>query len=109
MFIENVDEPTSKQTEFLLKSISDRLSGREDCKKVNYIVKIDHNGVSMTPLIYVFKDRYNRKDSDKLDIVSFVHKYKMKGARLDGFVFGTYEYQLLPDGKRRRWRKLHEN
>lgn len=106
MLIENIDEPRSHQTEFLLKAISTRLSGREDCKNVNYRVKINHNGVTMEPLVYVYKNRYSRKETDRLDIISFVHQYRMKGALLSGFVFGTYEYQSTVDGKKRRWRKI---
>lgn len=107
MFLENVDEPMGKQTEFLLKSISSRLSGREDCRGVKYKVTIDHNGVTMDPLIYVYKNRYSRKEVDKLDIVSFVHQYRMRGALLSNFVFGTYEYELSSEGKKRRWRKIN--
>lgn len=108
MILENVDEPTSHQTEFLLKSIAERLSGREDCKKVPFRVIIDHNGVRMNPIIMVYRNRYNRKETDKMDIVSFVHQYKMQSAKLTGFVFGIYEYQLSPDGRRRKWRKIDE-
>lgn len=107
MIIENLDEPKAGQTEFLLKSIASRLSGREDCQKVRYRVYIDHNGVRMDPLIKVFPNRYRRKETDKIDIVSFIHQHRMKGALLSGFVFGTYEYQLSIDGKRRKWRKVN--
>ena len=103
---DNISEPIGQQTEFLLKSIATRLAGREDCKKVKYIVIIDHNGVRMDPLIYVYPNRYKRKDSDKIDIVSFVHQYKMHGALLTDFVFGVYEYELAYEGKRRKWRKI---
>lgn len=106
MLLENIDEPQGKQTEFLLKSISTRLSGRDDCKHLTYKVKINHNGVTMEPLIYVYKNRYARKETDRLDIVSFVHQYKMKGALLSNFVFGTYEYKLVPEGKKRKWSKI---
>lgn len=106
MLLENIDEPQGKQTEFLLKAISTRLSGREDCRNLTYRIKIDHNGVTMEPLIYVYKDRYSRKETDRLDIVSFIHQYKMKGAKLSGFVFGTYEYLSTSDNKRRKWRKV---
>ena len=107
MLIEDLNEPTSKQTEFLLKSVSDRLSGRDDCRKVPYTIKIDHNGVTMDPLIYVYPDKHKRKETDRLDIVSFVHRYKMRGAQLSGFVFGTYRYDLSIDGKKRKWRKVN--
>lgn len=106
MLIEGVNEPIGRQTEYLLKSISNRLSGRSDCRHVNYIVTIDHNGVRMNPLFYVYKNRYTRKETDKMDVVTFVHKYRMNNALLSDFVFGTYEYQLSADGKRRRWRKI---
>lgn len=106
MSIDNLDEPKGQQTEFLLKSISARLSGREDCKKVTYKVTIDYSGVSMFPVVLVWPNRYMRKESDKLDIVSWVHLYRMPNALLSGFVFGTYEYQLSAEGKQRRWRKV---
>ena len=95
----------AKQTELLLKHISQRLSGRDDCKKITYEVIIDDNGVSMCPLFKVYRDRYHRKEQDKTDIISYVHNYRMPDVRLDEFVKGTYEYQLSNDGKYRRWRK----
>ena len=104
--IENFDEPKGQQTEFLLKTIASRLSGREDCKKVCYRVTIDHKGVTMVPNIKVFPNRYHRKESDLIDVVSFVHHYKMSNALLSDFVFGVYEYQLSVDGRKRRWRKI---
>lgn len=104
--IDNFLGPKGSQTEFLLKSISSRLSGREDCKNVTYRVTIDHCGVKMEPLINVFPNRYNRKESDKLDVVSYIHIYKMHNALLSDFVFGTYEYQFSVDHKQRKWRKV---
>lgn len=106
MVISDLGEPTGQQTEYLLKSIANRLSGRDDCKKTCYRVTIDHSGVRMSPYIEVFPNRYTRKESDKIDIVSWVHLYKMNNARLSDFVFGTYEYQLSVDGKKRKWRKI---
>ena len=106
---DNISEPVSKQTEFLLKTIASRLASREDCRQVAYRVTIDHNGVRMNPLIYVYPNRYKRTEQDKIDIVSFVHQYKMHNAKLSGFVFGTYEYQLSANEKRRRWVKIEGN
>ena len=102
---DNISEPLGQQTEFLLKAVANRLSGREDCRKVCYRVIIDHNGVRMNPLIYVWPNRYRRREEDKLDIISYIHKYKMPNAELTGFVFGVYEYELSYDGRRRKWRK----
>lgn len=104
--IGNLDEPKGQQTEFLLKSIADRLAAREDCRKVCYRVTINHDGVVMTPHIEVFPNRYHRREADKIDVVSYVHTYKMPNALLSDFVFGTYEYQLSVDGRRRKWRKV---
>lgn len=106
--IENLSEPRGQQTEYLLKAISARLSGREDAKKVVYRVKIDHSGVRMNPSFQVYPNRYMRKESDKIDVVSWVHAYKMNGSLLSEFVFGTYEYQLSAEGKQRRWRRIDE-
>lgn len=106
MNVLSVNGPSSKQTEFLLKTISTRLSGREDCKKINYKITIDHNGISMFPIVEVFPNRYMKKETDKLDVISWVHLYKMPSALLSDFVFGTYEYQLSAEGKQRRWRKI---
>ena len=106
MLIDKMSEPKGKQTEYLLKCISTRLSGREDCRNVTYKVTIDYKGVYMEPLVYVYKNRYMRKETDRLDIISFVHQYRMKGALLSNFVFGTYEYQSMPDSNRRKWRKV---
>ena len=98
----------AKKTEDLLKYISSRLSGRDDCKKINYKVTISNTRITMEPLIYVYPNRYNRKETDKIDIVTFVLIYKMPHIMLDDFVTGRYEYQLSADGKNRRWRKLDE-
>ena len=103
---DKVPEPISKQTEFLLKSISSRLAGRDNCRNVTYRVIIDHNGVRMSPLVYVFPNRYKRRESDKKEIIQFIHENKMNGSMLSGFVFGTYEYRPSYDNKRRKWVKL---
>lgn len=98
----------AKPTEYLLKCIAQRLAGREDCKKISYCVDINASGIHMNPIVKVFPNRYRRKETDKMDIISFVHQYKMQGVGLDEFVFGSYEYQLSADGKKRRWRKINE-
>jgi hypothetical protein len=60
----------------------------------------------MNPLIYVFPNRYRRQDVDKMDIVSYIHQYKMSNALLSQFVFGIYEYQPVYAGGKRKWRKV---
>lgn len=98
---------SAKQTEELLKHISSRLSGRDDCKKLNYKVVISEQGIHMEPIVYVYPNRYKRKETDKIDIISFIHN-QMSNVKLDELVFGRYEYQLSIDGKNRRWRKTGE-
>lgn len=97
---------SGKKTEDLLKNISSRLSGREDCKKLNYRVVISDNYVEMDPLVWVYPDRYHRKETDKLGVVEFVRHNVMNDVSATEFVPGCYEYQLSADGKNRRWRKL---
>lgn len=106
--LDNVDEPRGKQTELLLKCISGRLSGRQDCRDVNYKVKINNSNIMMEPLIYVYKNRYQRKEIDRLDIISYVCKYKFNSNSeiFTNLVPGTYIYESTLDNKKRRWRKL---
>ena len=98
----------AKPTEDLLKSISQRLAGREDCKKIVYQISIDKDGIHMYPIVNVFPNRYNRKEVDKIDVITYVHEYRLPELKLDELVFGRYEYQLSSDGKKRRWRKVDE-
>lgn len=113
-------------TENLLKAISERLSGRDDCKKIEYMAMVmpvkQNDAVYYTicfyPDIMVYPDRYHKKKTDLLPIVQYVaHKhfsdilYKQEGALgptcfvENSLVTGTYKYKLSADGKRRRWIK----
>lgn len=92
-----------KYTEDFLKLIAYRLAGREDLKHVEYEVTILESGhVIMNPLVRVFPDRYRRKESDKVDIISFILTF-MVCAR--DFVPGQYIYKNSTNGKRRKWIK----
>ena len=101
-----------KLTELLLKSISQRLSGREDCKDMTYDVKIDNIGIHMYPIIYVYPNCHRRKESDKIDVLTFILATKFQDVVLTGmhdqFVQGTYRYSLVDTEKKRRWRKINE-
>ncbi len=96
----------SKVTQDLLKGISDRLSGRTDCANLTYTVDISVKGVAMTPLIYVYPDKHRRMPSDKLDIISYVHRYKFQDIMLDQLEFGTYIYATNEYSKKRRWMRV---
>lgn len=101
-----------KLTESLLKSISQRLSSRDDCKDLTYTVKIDSQGIHMYPVIYVYPNRHQRKESDKMDILSFIMATKFQKiiltGSLDQFVLGVYKYGLIDSEKKRKWRKVDE-
>lgn len=92
----------SEQTQKLLAAISDRLSSRQDCMLLEYTVTIDYRGVTMQPLVTVFPDIHHRQESDRIDIISFIHRYRMQDATLDQFEFGVYRYEHYTS-KKRRW------
>ena len=99
-----LEDPRIKNTERFLQLISYRLSGRNDLRHVEYEVTISSkNAVTMHPLIYVYPNRYNRKESDKVDIVSYILTM-MVTAR--DFVPGKYIYKCSADNKKRKWIKL---
>lgn len=88
--------------EFLNK-VSRRLSGRDDCKGVEFEVTIQENHVTMKPLIYVFPDTHHRSDIDKLPIINFI--LHLSSNKCYKFTFGTYKYGYADSitKKKRRW------
>lgn len=103
---ENMPEPSGILTEKLLKAISNRLSGREDCKKLSYLVTIDHTGVKMNPLVQVYPNKHKRKESDLIDIISFIHASQFNNVELTDLIFGVYAYDVFEGLGKRRWRRL---
>lgn len=89
----------------LLQKISRRLSGRTDCKDVEFKVVInDDSRVSLMPLTYVFPDTHHRAQVDKLLITDYIMQ-QLSSCKLSA---GTYKYQKVNTSsrKRRRWVKL---
>lgn len=110
-----------QRTELLLKSISKRLSSRNDCKRVEFIVDIgihDSASILFDPDTYVFKDSHHRKDIDSYRIVDFILMKNMPEAicgrnnqgylSVDTTMFsrGIFKYELAYNGKKRRWVKF---
>ena len=110
-----------QRTELLLKAVSKRLTGRNDCKKVEFVVDIGvHNSASILfePDIYVYKDLHHRKDTDSSRIVDFVlnrdlpeviwgrDQYGDLTVDTTMFSRGIYKYELAHNGKKRRWIRL---
>lgn len=119
-------------TQQFLKKITRRLSGREDCRGVEYLIGIGvpieeyqlslrntinpEDYIYFYPDIYVYRDNKHRKDIDLFRVVDLIlHKYYekelVKGRDEFGdlqvdtskLVRGVYKYQISVDGKRRRW------
>ena len=98
------DSERIKNTEDFLKLIAYRLSGRDDTKHLNYRIKISKkSSVSMEPMVYIFPNRYCRKESDRTDVVSYILSMMMNDW---DFVPGEYVYQSSINNKRRRWVKV---
>lgn len=107
----------NNSTEDFLTSISKRLSSRSDCKNVMYVVDIKNNSVKMSPDIYVFRSKHNRRPEDKMHILCYVQNV-VKGLHVNlevdgGIVIddvnlqdGTYIYQSSFDNKRRKWTRF---
>ena len=111
-------------TRDVLKAISDHLSSREDCKGIEYIIRIvlyndEWDYLEMGPPIRVFPDTHHRKESDK-NIISyhvvtnhFCIKYANKNGTLlvekDALVKGTYQYKKYTLTNRRRWELIERN
>ena len=90
-------------TKLLLLSISNKLSSRADCRKVEYRIRISRNSIYMTPERYCFPNWHKRKEADKLNVVSFcMHKL---GYSIADLVPGCYIYKLSVSNRRRRWIK----
>lgn len=110
----------SQLTKELLNSIANHLSGRKDCKGVNYVVTIHHPHSTLTivPNIQVLPNRYRRCERDKVSVLVHVIQEHMTElfvgfdsqmnlvVESDMLVPGTYVYESSIDGKRRRWNRL---
>ena len=126
----------SVRTQQFLRHITRRLSGREDCKRVEFMIGIgyrfpgsdkvtsphifDDRYIFFHPVVDVYKDKHHRKDIDLNGIIDHViYKYYpdlILGYDLLGnilvdtskLVRGVYQYQLSVDGRRRRWVRRNE-
>lgn len=118
-------KPSSQvqRTSDLLNYVSRRLSGREDCKQVEFIVDLgctDSRRIIFDPDLFVYRDLHHRKDIDQFRIIDLalnkmfpeILKEKSESGEfyydvLDTyFLLGMYKYELSRNGKKRRWIKL---
>ena len=90
----------------LLHGISTKLSGRHDCRHIEYTVKISDGIISMTPLKLVYPDSHHRKSSDRCDVIDYVlydmhTKFIFKESK--DLVDGEYVYRLSASRNMRKW------
>lgn len=110
----------SELTKQVLTTIARHLSGRPDCKDLNYMVAIGTDNVPDCIMfeparIRVLPNRYKRHESDKVSVLTHVIRdhfqdlYKgpdgLFNVKADTakLVKGIYMYESSVDHKRRRW------
>lgn len=91
----------SRNTLELLKCISSHLAGREDCKDIEYEVKIRRNMVQMYPVIYVYPSIHERKKCHKAAVHEHVLSYHILADAM--FIDGDYVYSHQGTSNRRHW------
>lgn len=117
LFDECVPKLQGDMTVKLLRCIAEHLSGRDDCKGLEYRVAITDNMLLIDPQREVFPNTHWRKPTDKISVVGHVMKYhftefynftdQMHEIHIKSGVFvpGRYVYKLSSDGKKRRWER----
>lgn len=126
-----MDDPKqSILTDNFLRSVARRLSGRGDCRLLEYNITIqpyddENDELIMNPWIWVYPDRHHRKDSYKQNIIPFiVSRYFQEDIILqispngsllipkDTLVDGSYRYKKYKFSQKdqvkttRKWIKL---
>ena len=89
----------------LLHGISNKLSGRHDCRHVEYHVTIFDGNITMNPIIYVYPDPHHRRHYDKCNVIDHVlfNMHSKFTFRDTDLVDGVYIYKWNPIRKRRMW------
>lgn len=84
-----------------LRRIARRLSGRKDCKHLEFEVIVNFNRVNIIPPIYVFPDTHRRAEIDKMLVTDYVLQQIPKYS----LTSGVYKYQKAQTSsrKKRRW------
>ena len=100
-------------TKQLLTCFSSHLSGREECRRLEYRVTIAEDDIVAWPVVQVFPDRFRRKQADRSSILHHViaeHFSWITCPKFSSFsstlVTGVYVYKLSDSKKRRTWVKI---
>lgn len=96
----------SDNTKRYLLALSRRLSGRADCRRVEYIVRINDSSIHMNPNIMVRINRSKKSTSPACWHV-FLQMFGASNGMITSLLYsGEYRYCLSADGKKRRWEKI---
>lgn len=117
-----LNEYNVKNTDNLLKLLSNHLSSRKRLKYTEYLVIIDESSVTFSSKEEVFPDTFHRKSGDRIsilyhilihhldlhisDLISIRHSYSIHVPK-DIFVPGRYIYKLSINQKHRKWIRLN--
>ena len=118
LFVEVIQMTKYDLTVVFLKLIVHRLSGRKDCAKQEYKIKIEqieaHQVVTISPTVYVYRDKHHRSKPDRCLITSWaISKMHGKSEQNGNQIViedvellpGLYRYKLSFDKNRRSWYK----
>lgn len=103
-------------TQHLLRILSRHITNRSEFNQTQFQVTITPSGrITMSPTMYVFPNRYHRKDADKVDLLTHVLADHLDPEQVEniselklapGYLSGCYQYVSSFSGKRRTWIRL---
>ena len=126
----------SVRTQTFLRQVARRLSGRSDCKQIEFLIGIGYelptyftsqhqevdlkvsNHIMFQPDTFVYRDLHHRSDVDRYRVVDLILKNYFSelilgrddsgnlNIDISKLVRGVYKYQKSYDGKRRRWVRM---
>lgn len=108
------------RTKLFLRQISNHLSSRDGCSKIEYEVIIHEQYVECKPVFYVFSSAYSKSRKEMHSLLYHIANMHVpelqKGIEYDShfgipvnsglLVPGTYVYRFSFKGKRRKWVRI---
>lgn len=119
-----VSQEVSMRTKKLLNIISGRSSGRKGFTKSEYSLQVENcnefQKLIFNPGIAVYPSRYERSDSDKTDLITYIltryfsdfvivdeNKLEIR-VKVDTFAVGEYQYKLSEFHNGKQWRHWYK-
>lgn len=119
-----VSQEVSMRTKKLLSIISERSSGRRGFTKYEYSLQVENcdefQKLTFNPIISVYPSRYERSDSDRTDLITYVlTRYFLDFVIVDDnkleikikpgtFAIGEYQYKLSEFHNGKQWRHWYK-